>query len=682
MAQSSNSTSFLKEWAPLTDVFSKLPTRTGGIFSQEVKLTCIDALPEFLVLGTNVGIIYWYDRKKKDLQRLRCENTNTPITFVKVVSTVDFMVACGNQTGSMTIFQIPKSHPDSLPETLKPKQKQVERYTVTDLHKTPITSMEWSKNGMKLFSGDKSGSVVLTEIDFYMHMCKSVEILNESYEVVQLSYNQKRLLVSTTFRSIICQQLDKWKVCQVGKKDRKVLGPFGGLIVQNGLKPTDIVLYCTRPGLRTWIADIEGNVQKTLLFKDLLCKECPQVPLLNPITKAMQQLKPQREPSFGILLPFCENLLVTHSNDIVYILNPAEMTILATVAHLRSILDVAAYKDEIFILEEERSLLRISFRPESYNSASSPINSATNKTFSLAVTPLKDTFQATTELFTNSLNQKADSQGEIDIHTDDTSVLKAEEAQESPKEEFKKFDDIGKQDFEENIIFKKTKKSKKKKKDKMSASTMSLSSNSSEEKDLSFTRPTIMNLSAVGVLPDLRSPESIINDIEYKEKILADVLSFDKVHISSLDAGQDPKIDNKSKAKEHISHVRDNVAVKSIKDDKSSPPYEYNTKKKINVKVRQSVELPKGSKNGSVQNQQGAQNSSSSGKKGVISQAPVVNIPNEWNLSNIQLKQKETDKKTTGQTTQQIIQQTTSIPVAYTRRDSTNDSSLSDWEIV
>ena len=36
------------------------------------------------------------------------------------------------------------------------------------MHKSPVTTVEWSKNGMKLFSGDQEGTVVLTEIDFYM----------------------------------------------------------------------------------------------------------------------------------------------------------------------------------------------------------------------------------------------------------------------------------------------------------------------------------------------------------------------------------------------------------------------------------------------------------------------------------------------------------------------------------
>jgi hypothetical protein len=44
----------------------------------------------------------------------------------------------------------------------------VERYSISGLHSSPVTAIEWSMNGMKLFSGDKNGLVVLTEIDFYM----------------------------------------------------------------------------------------------------------------------------------------------------------------------------------------------------------------------------------------------------------------------------------------------------------------------------------------------------------------------------------------------------------------------------------------------------------------------------------------------------------------------------------
>ena len=85
-----------------------------------------------------------------------------------MVSTVDYMVAAGSNQGTITVFQIPKKPPDSLPDELKPKNKSVERFTIDGLHLSRITEIEWSQNGMKLFSGDKNGVVVLTEIDFYM----------------------------------------------------------------------------------------------------------------------------------------------------------------------------------------------------------------------------------------------------------------------------------------------------------------------------------------------------------------------------------------------------------------------------------------------------------------------------------------------------------------------------------
>ncbi|EEZ99531.1 WD repeat-containing protein CG11141-like Protein [Tribolium castaneum] len=612
----------LKEWAPLTDLFSKLPTKVqNGLFTQDVKLTCLDVLPEFLALGTNVGLVYWYDRKKKDLQRLRCEKQNVQITVVRIISTVDFMVACGSTDGCINIFQIPKSHPDSIPDNLKPKSKQVERFTVSDLHKCPVTALEWSKNGMKLFSGDKNGCIVLTEIDFYMHICKSAEILNESYQVIQLSYSQQRLLVSTTYRSIICQRLDKWKVCQVGKKDRKILGPFGGLIHQNGPKTTDAVLYCTRPGLRIWVADCDGNVNKTLLFKDLLKKECSEVPIINPISRNLKMLKPLKEPSFGVLLPFSENLILTYNNDVIYVLDPEQMTIISTMSHFRSVLGVATHKDEIFILEEDRSVVRISYKPEQIPDCDQNSASPVASMFLPITTSLKD---ITTKLQTGNILP------DVNIHTDESLIMNAEEAKESPiktranPEIEKKFNDIGRQQFEEKILYRQSNKHRK----RMCASMSSLSSNSSEEKE--GIKPTLMTLSSVGVLPDLRSPESIQNDIEYKERILADMLSLDTIKIS-LDQLQennescDDDLINEptSSNPEHIPEISDEV----VKD--SSPL--QSSKKQI-----------------------------------VHNEAPPVclNIPNDWKLADICLNVK-------------------TEPEVIPKNDtSLTDNSLADWEIV
>lgn len=64
----------LREWAPLTELFNKLPTRIKkGLLQKDIKLTCVDVLTEYLVLGTNVGSIFLFDRKTKHLLTLPCE---------------------------------------------------------------------------------------------------------------------------------------------------------------------------------------------------------------------------------------------------------------------------------------------------------------------------------------------------------------------------------------------------------------------------------------------------------------------------------------------------------------------------------------------------------------------------------------------------------------------------------
>lgn len=137
----------------------------------------------------------------------------------------------------------------------------------------------------------------------------------------------------------------------------------------------------------------------------------------------------------------------------------------------------------------------------------------------------------------------------FNIQTDLTSVVNAEEATEfitkkdvhcksdspSPissgdlQRKFEVYNKIGEQEFDNTILFKHHKR--KQKRADMTGSTSNLSSSSSDDKETSINRPTLMNLSAVGALPDLRSPDSIRSDIQHKEKILADVLNFDKAKI-------------------------------------------------------------------------------------------------------------------------------------------------------
>jgi len=73
----------LQEWAPESRLLNKIPAKAQkGIFAQDLKLTCIDAVSDFIALGTNCGFVYWYCRDSGELKRLRLEVsiTGSPCT--------------------------------------------------------------------------------------------------------------------------------------------------------------------------------------------------------------------------------------------------------------------------------------------------------------------------------------------------------------------------------------------------------------------------------------------------------------------------------------------------------------------------------------------------------------------------------------------------------------------------
>lgn len=68
----------LREWQPLDDVLQQIPANVRrGFFLHDLNVTCIDVVPEFLALGTDAGIIFWYDRINGSTQKLRSEVSNS-----------------------------------------------------------------------------------------------------------------------------------------------------------------------------------------------------------------------------------------------------------------------------------------------------------------------------------------------------------------------------------------------------------------------------------------------------------------------------------------------------------------------------------------------------------------------------------------------------------------------------
>ncbi|XP_059491142.1 tectonin beta-propeller repeat-containing protein 2-like [Neocloeon triangulifer] len=547
----------LREWAPLTALLQQVPQRVQrGLFWDDLCLTCIDVLPEFIAIGTDHGLVLWYDRRTGHMERLKCENLVDSITCVRLVSTVDFLVAAGSAAGIVSIFKVPR-----LPSQIK----QIERYCVSGLHSSKITALEWSLNGMKLFSGDINGLIVLTKLDFYMHLSKSMELLDEKFSIVQLSYCHQILLVSSMLRTVICNPDDPQNISQVGQRERKRLGQLGATFCAspNGL-PNQEVIYTGRPGLRIWVADRQGTVQQTLIFKDALLNPQVRVQLVNPAPPHILRSRSLSFPEgtgndqdvthplvqqLGRLVVYKEHLLVTCSGNDLYVLDPESITVVAVADELRSILDFAVTKDEIFVLEGKRSLVRLACHPE-VSSSGQQKGCSEQPVLSPSEAPMAATAVSSIKDFTNKIPfhkilTTLSSPFQSGQKQKEEAVLATEAVELPPivalppdtklnlallESTPRKLEPIGQQEFEE-VLYKGRRKKKVRHVLPPSDTESGSESFGDEHEDLSSR---VLRLSPDDILtglpcrplplPDLRSPDSIERDVADKESKLAEVM--------------------------------------------------------------------------------------------------------------------------------------------------------------
>uniref|UniRef100_A0A182T852 Uncharacterized protein n=1 Tax=Anopheles maculatus TaxID=74869 RepID=A0A182T852_9DIPT len=136
--------------------------------------------------------------------------------------------------------------------------------------------------------------------------------------------------------------------------------PFGAVFASVHGKQQ---IVSTRSGFRLWLADDEGNVAQTLIFKELMRAPCPEIGLLNP------SRNPIRIPTtFGKLYPFEDRRMVTVANGALFLLDLERMAVVGSLTRLRHIQDLAVDRHEILILESGRSLVRIATLPDSSQS--------------------------------------------------------------------------------------------------------------------------------------------------------------------------------------------------------------------------------------------------------------------------------------------------------------------------
>lgn len=64
----------LREYSSVSYCLNKIPLKVRrGLSIVEVQFKCFDVVEEFIAIGTNIGVIYWCNRKTNEIERLRPE---------------------------------------------------------------------------------------------------------------------------------------------------------------------------------------------------------------------------------------------------------------------------------------------------------------------------------------------------------------------------------------------------------------------------------------------------------------------------------------------------------------------------------------------------------------------------------------------------------------------------------
>ena len=136
------------------------------------------------------------------------------------------------------------------------------------------------------------------------------------------------------------------------------LGPFGAVFLPGVYKADDAVIFCSRPGLRLWKSNIEGVVQATYIFKDLVKSDSQSIHLL-PDT--IQSIPRNEDRQFACLEIYQETQLVTVHDGTLYVIDPGLGTFIGYHSNIGNVIDFAVCEDEIFLLRRgcERSLVRV-----------------------------------------------------------------------------------------------------------------------------------------------------------------------------------------------------------------------------------------------------------------------------------------------------------------------------------
>ncbi|KAF0300730.1 Tectonin beta-propeller repeat-containing protein 2 [Amphibalanus amphitrite] len=355
----------LKEWAPLNHLMLQVPAKYQNLLvTGDLQLTSVSAVDEHILLGTNTGSVYWYDTVGCTMQRYRAEGQQSAVCRVSAVTSVDHLLAAGHRSGDISVFLVPRLARGDVPDYVRITESNIKKslqFRVDAGHRVPISALAWSRNAARLFSGDREGTVAVSEIDYVTETVCCRVVVREPTPVVQLQYSRQTLLVASRGRCCLLSWPDpagaEPQPRQVGTKPRKSPADLGACFLESD--GGEMTVLAARPSLKVVTADLTGQVSATISLKPTL-ETAGSVPLLFPVAA------PTSEPSPGRLAPLWPGAVALYDNRTLLVVDVVRWEIVWRCDHLPAILDLTVSGDAVFVLCSARRLIRLSQTPDNH----------------------------------------------------------------------------------------------------------------------------------------------------------------------------------------------------------------------------------------------------------------------------------------------------------------------------
>lgn len=297
--------------------------------------------------------------------------TAGPINLIKI-SNDQQTIAYSNTQGDIALYSL---------------KSQISKSTT--LGEGFCTSLYWRYTDKELYCGSSTGSVGLITLSFFNEFAAAFlnirlnSILILDSRIAQIDGFNDYLLVSSQTNTILCNN-EREEFKQIGNRPRD--GNFGacfaidfeslesqqkklttiGKFEYEKLLMDNVMIYCSRPGMRLWQVDLNGNIKRTHQYKNAnFINE--KVNLLSDQSSSSPVLM-DKTNQFQIINSINNVLVLTWNSFGLYIIDPTHSKILFWSQEFNGLVaSVKVLSSSVFLFLKDGRLIELTlFKLEQY----------------------------------------------------------------------------------------------------------------------------------------------------------------------------------------------------------------------------------------------------------------------------------------------------------------------------